>query len=192
MRVAQGDLPGALAAYEEGLRIARDLAARDKGNAGWARDVSVSLDRVGDVRVAQGDLPGALEAYEESLAIRRDLAARDKGNAGWARDVWCLVLEARRSRSGQRRRRTGPRWWRAWRTWRRAASWSDGRAHPRRRPRQPRGRAALTSHAGAQSRYLGCTCIVHEFTSRESALTVEIPGGHPAVTSARARPSAGR
>ncbi len=57
------------------------------GNAGWARDVSVSLDKVGDVRVAQGDLPGALEAYEESLRIRRALAARDTGNAGWARDV---------------------------------------------------------------------------------------------------------
>ncbi len=44
VRVAQGDLPGALAAYDEGLTIARDLAARDPGNAGWARDVSVSLE----------------------------------------------------------------------------------------------------------------------------------------------------
>ena len=87
MRGAQGDLPGALAAYDEGLTIARDLAARDPGNAGWARDVSVSLDRVGDVRRDQGDLPGALAAYDEGLTIRRDLAARDPGNAGWARDV---------------------------------------------------------------------------------------------------------
>ena len=83
----QGDLPGALAAFDEGLTIFRDLAARDPGNAGWARDVSVSLNKVGDVRVAQGDLPGALAAFDESLTIRRDLAARDPGNAGWARDV---------------------------------------------------------------------------------------------------------
>ena len=69
MRVAQGDLAGALAAYEESLTIARDLAARDPGNAGWARDVSVSLNKVGDVRVAQGDLAGALAAFEESLTI---------------------------------------------------------------------------------------------------------------------------
>ena len=42
MRVAQGDLPGALAAYDESLTSRRDLAARDPGNAGWARDVLVS------------------------------------------------------------------------------------------------------------------------------------------------------
>ena len=87
VRRDQGDLPGALAAYDEGLTIRRDLAARDPGNAGWARDVSVSLNKVGDVRRDQGDLPGALAAYDEGLTIRRDLAARDPGNAGWARDV---------------------------------------------------------------------------------------------------------
>ena len=32
------------------------LAAADPGNAGWQRDLSVSWDRIGDVRVAQGDL----------------------------------------------------------------------------------------------------------------------------------------
>ena len=74
----------------------RDLAARDPGNAGWARDVSVSLDRVGDVRVAQGDLAGALAAYEESLTIARDLAARDPGNTGWARDVSVGLEQGRR------------------------------------------------------------------------------------------------
>ena len=79
--------PAAVADYQESLAIARDLAARDPGNAGWARDVMVILDRIGDVRVAQGDLPAALAAYQESLAIRRDLAARDPGNAGWARDL---------------------------------------------------------------------------------------------------------
>ena len=68
VRVAQGDLAGALAAYEESLSIGRDLAARDPGNAGWARDLSVSLNKVGDVSVGEGDLAGALAAYEESLA----------------------------------------------------------------------------------------------------------------------------
>ena len=87
MRVAEGDRAGALKAYEESLAIRRRLAAADPGNAGWARDVSVSLERIGDVRVAEGDRAGALKAYEESLAIRRRLAAADPGNAGWARDV---------------------------------------------------------------------------------------------------------
>src|SRR5215813_10433699 len=41
----------------------------DPGNAGWQRDVSVSLEKVGDVRRAAGDRAGALSAYEEGLAI---------------------------------------------------------------------------------------------------------------------------
>lgn len=61
------------------------------GNAGWARDVSVSLNKVGDVRVAAGDRAGALQAYEEGLGIRRRLAAADPGNVEWARDV-CVSL----------------------------------------------------------------------------------------------------
>ena len=87
VRVAQGDLAGALAAFEEGLEIRQGLLSRDPGNVGWSRDVSVSLNKVGDVRVAQGDLGGALAAFEECLEIARDLLSRDPGNAGWLRDV---------------------------------------------------------------------------------------------------------
>ena len=65
----------------------RKLAAADPGNAEWQHDVSVSLDKVGDVRLAAGDRAGALAAYEESLAIMRKLAAADPGNAQWQRDV---------------------------------------------------------------------------------------------------------
>ena len=36
--------------------------------------MSVSLNKVGDVRLAAGDRAGALAAYEESLAIMRKLA----------------------------------------------------------------------------------------------------------------------
>ncbi|KMW60723.1 TPR repeat protein [Candidatus Rhodobacter oscarellae] len=87
VRLAQGDLPGALEAYTRGLEIAEALAGQDKGNAGWQRDVWVSLNKVGDVRLAQGDLPGALEAYTRGLEIAEALAGQDKGNAGWQRDV---------------------------------------------------------------------------------------------------------
>ena len=71
---------GALKAYEESLDIARRLAAADP--ALWAGDLSVSLERIGDVRVAAGDREGALKAYEESLAIRRRLAASDPATRG--------------------------------------------------------------------------------------------------------------
>ena len=70
VRVAQGDLGGALAAFEAGLAIAERLAAADPANAEWQRDLSVSWDRLGDVRVAQGDLGGALAAFEAGKAIR--------------------------------------------------------------------------------------------------------------------------
>ena len=55
--VAQGDGPGAQAAYQAGLAIAEGLAKRDPANTQWQRDLSVSHDRIGDVLVAQGDGP---------------------------------------------------------------------------------------------------------------------------------------
>ncbi|KAA0220104.1 MAG: hypothetical protein EDS66_14695, partial [Planctomycetota bacterium] len=38
------------------------------------RDLSVSLDRVGDVRRLKGDRDAALAAFEEGLALRRRIA----------------------------------------------------------------------------------------------------------------------
>ena len=87
VRVAQGDLPGALQAFTESKNIADKLAAADPGNAGWQRDLSVSWDKLGDVRRAQGDLPGALQAYTEGKNILDKLAAADPGNAEWQRDL---------------------------------------------------------------------------------------------------------
>jgi tetratricopeptide (TPR) repeat protein len=84
---AEGDLPGARKAYEDGLVIRRDLFARDPKNTGWLRDLSVSYDRIGDVAVAEGDLPGARKAYEDGLVIATDLSARDPGNVEWKRDL---------------------------------------------------------------------------------------------------------
>ena len=69
MRLQAGDRAGALAAYEESLAIRRKLAEADPGNAEAQRDLSVSLDKIGDVKLQAGDRAGALAAYEESLAI---------------------------------------------------------------------------------------------------------------------------
>ena len=57
MRVAEGDRAGARNAYEESLEIQRRLAGADPGNAEWARDLSLSLVRIGDVRVAEATAP---------------------------------------------------------------------------------------------------------------------------------------
>ena len=87
VRVAQGDLTGALDAYTKTHDILDELAAADPGNAEWQRDLSISWNKIGDVRVAQGDLAGALDAYAAGKAIRDKLAAADPGNAGWQRDL---------------------------------------------------------------------------------------------------------
>jgi tetratricopeptide (TPR) repeat protein len=85
--VAQGNLPEALKAYQDGLAIAERLARADPGNAGWQRDLSVSYEKIGNVLVDQGNLPEALKAYQDGLAIRERLARADPGNAGWQRDL---------------------------------------------------------------------------------------------------------
>jgi tetratricopeptide (TPR) repeat protein len=87
VKLSQGDLPGALAAYTASTAIAERLAARDPANSDWQRDLSVSHNRIGDVKVSQGDLPGALAAYTEDMAIAERLAARDPDNSDWQRDL---------------------------------------------------------------------------------------------------------
>ena len=88
MLVAQGDGPGALAAYRKSLAIGEALAARDAANTEWQRDLSVSHEKIGDVLVAQGDGPGALAAYRKSLAIARERWPRAiRQNTEWQRDL---------------------------------------------------------------------------------------------------------
>ena len=96
MRVAQGDLAGALAAYEESLAIRRDLAAADPGNAGWQRDLSVSLNKLGDVRGRRATSPArwrpTRRAWRSAQARgrrpgQRRLAARPVGEPRQVGDV---------------------------------------------------------------------------------------------------------
>jgi len=47
--VAQGDGPGALAAYQAGLAIREGLAKRDPANTGWQVDVAVSCAKLGSL-----------------------------------------------------------------------------------------------------------------------------------------------
>ena len=85
--LAQGDSPGALAAYQAALTIAEGLAKRNPANTQWQRDLSVSHDRIGDVLVSQGDGAGALAVYQAGLTIREVLAKRDPANTEWQRDL---------------------------------------------------------------------------------------------------------
>jgi tetratricopeptide (TPR) repeat protein len=87
VRLSTGDRSGALAAYEESLSIVRELVAADSTNSSWQRDLSVGLEKIGNVRLAAGDRARALAAYEASLDVRRKLAEADPGNAGWQADL---------------------------------------------------------------------------------------------------------
>jgi tetratricopeptide (TPR) repeat protein len=84
---AQGDLAGALKSFRESLAIRERLAQSDPGNAGWQRDLSISMSKVGNVQLAQGDLAGALKSYRDSLAIFERLAQSNPGNTRWQRDL---------------------------------------------------------------------------------------------------------
>jgi tetratricopeptide (TPR) repeat protein len=85
--VAQGDCPGAQAAYQAGLAIAEGLAKRDPANTGWQRDLFISQSKVADVLMVQGDGPSALKAYQAVLSTNEGLAKRDPANTEWQRDL---------------------------------------------------------------------------------------------------------
>jgi hypothetical protein len=75
VRQAQGDLAGALAAYEAARAIRERLAASDSGNAEWQRDLIVSHWRIAALL---GELPArrgeASAHWGEALAVARALA----------------------------------------------------------------------------------------------------------------------
>jgi tetratricopeptide (TPR) repeat protein len=85
--MAQGDGPGALAAYKASLAITEGLAKRDPANTEWQRDLSVSMMRIGNVLVRQGDGPGALAAYQAGLESTEGLVKRDPENMLLQRDL---------------------------------------------------------------------------------------------------------
>ena len=86
VKVAQGDGPGALEAYEAGLAIAEALSKRDPANTQSQRDLLVIYDRMGVTKLAQGDRPEALAAYKAALSITEALTMRDPANTEWQRD----------------------------------------------------------------------------------------------------------
>ena len=106
-------MDGALSAYQASLDIAERLARADPSNAGWQRDLSVSHEKIGDLRQARGDLDGALSAYQASLDIRERLARADPSNAGWQRDLFVSYYKL-----GEIARKTGKPAWRDY--WQRA------------------------------------------------------------------------
>ncbi len=85
--LAAGDVQDAAPAANQAVDIARKLAARNSNNADAKRELSISLDRLGNVKLQERDLAGALAVYQESLDIRRTLVTQDPNNAESQRDL---------------------------------------------------------------------------------------------------------
>ncbi|WP_284415924.1 MULTISPECIES: autotransporter strand-loop-strand O-heptosyltransferase [unclassified Bradyrhizobium] len=100
--IAQGDrsagasdLAGALQNYKQSIDIVRHLTQADPDNAGFQRNLSVALNRIGAVLFVQRNLQGALAAYSASLGIVQKLTAAHPGNVSFRRDLaWCHALLA--------------------------------------------------------------------------------------------------
>ena len=65
----------------------RRLAEADPSNAGWQRDLSVSLIRIALLKEQQDGRSEALPHAEEALTITERLAVLDPSNAAWQKDV---------------------------------------------------------------------------------------------------------
>jgi class 3 adenylate cyclase/tetratricopeptide (TPR) repeat protein/predicted Ser/Thr protein kinase len=82
-----GDTQRALAAFEEGLSISRQLADAKPQIGEYLRDVTIGWDRLGDVRLALGQTNEALPAYQQSLEICRVLVHKSPDSRA-RRDLW--------------------------------------------------------------------------------------------------------
>jgi tetratricopeptide (TPR) repeat protein len=82
-----GAVGSARAAYETARAIAEQRLARDPANSVWQRHLTISDDRISELRRAQGDGPETLGAYRRSLAEREALVARDPANTEWQRNL---------------------------------------------------------------------------------------------------------
>ena len=71
--MAQGDGPGALAAFQKGLTIREALAVRDPANAQWQGDLARSCARLGALAHAQ-----TVEVRERYLLRGRGILAELK------------------------------------------------------------------------------------------------------------------
>jgi eukaryotic-like serine/threonine-protein kinase len=106
--LAQGDLNGARAKYQEKLEVALKLVKQAPNEAAWQRSLSVAYESLGDVLKAQGDLDAAKAQYQRELEIRRPLAEQDPTNSGRQRDLSVCykrlgdVLKAQGDLSGAR------------------------------------------------------------------------------------------
>jgi hypothetical protein len=76
------------------LAISRRLAGQDPSNAGWQRDLAVTLGDIARIRAAKGEVDAALQLQQERLAVNEKLEDMD-GIAAASWDIAQLELRRR-------------------------------------------------------------------------------------------------
>lgn len=83
VRLDQGRLLDARQAFEQSLRITRDVVARNEDAGDWLFDLGQSEFWMGDVRRREGDAAGALEHLRAYLDVAKALVALDGTRPEW-------------------------------------------------------------------------------------------------------------
>ena len=83
----RGDIGSATKCAIAAVRLSESQAASAPENADYARDLSVSYERMGDLFRALGDGVEARKFYEQALEVRQRLSASAPENADYASDL---------------------------------------------------------------------------------------------------------
>jgi tetratricopeptide (TPR) repeat protein len=87
IRIARGDLSGALNEYRKGVDDLEQLVKASSDNDAFQRELGTAYTRVGDVLKAQGNLAEALKYFRDGLTIADRLAKIYANNAIWQSDL---------------------------------------------------------------------------------------------------------
>ena len=87
LRAGGGEVGAALGHYTRSLHISEQLAGADPDNPQYQRDVSISLEKAGDLLADRGEVGAAMEHHTRSLYIREQLAGADPDNPDYQRNV---------------------------------------------------------------------------------------------------------
>jgi tetratricopeptide (TPR) repeat protein len=82
-----------VALHKQAESVFRHLTTSDPANTVWQRDLTVTLDNLGDMAMTQGDLNEAFRCYNESKSICEHLASSDPDNASRQRDLSVSLIQ---------------------------------------------------------------------------------------------------
>jgi len=87
VRIAQGELPAAMEAFDESERLAEELVERDPRRGEWLLGLGHSHFWQGNVHWLEGDLPAALGRFESYGALAERLVRLEPDEPEWRLEV---------------------------------------------------------------------------------------------------------